>query len=326
MSYQEAYTKFPNRYNDIIKPRLTGVQRDVCDVVIRLTWGWHKESAAISNATFAAKTGRSLRGIIAAKNALLNMGLLVIVAEGKGTKANSYRLDLRYDMPEPGAAEIAPETPPVEPVAVEPEPEPKAAQDATTEAPEPVTESAASIPEAIPTPEPEVEAVSTENESCATSAENAPALLDLNLSTKENKQTEATEQHETSVEKKNTTGTVCFKFLSIFPEAKAADDWKFFGWATTKHGVETCIAQLEYMQEFKSQGHKIRNPRAFLRMALRANYQLPEYVQEKIKGNERAKLARERSQKESEERRTMTANFNYGSAAAACQKVMDMLG
>ena len=63
-AYQEPYTKYPNRYNDLIKPRLTGVQRDICDVVIRMTYGWQKTSAEISNTVFARKTKKSKQGLI----------------------------------------------------------------------------------------------------------------------------------------------------------------------------------------------------------------------------------------------------------------------
>ena len=56
---QEPYTKYPNRYNDVIKPRLTDTQRDICDVVIRMTYGWHQISAEISNTVFIRKTNKS---------------------------------------------------------------------------------------------------------------------------------------------------------------------------------------------------------------------------------------------------------------------------
>ena len=73
-AYQEPYTKYPNRYNDVIKPLLTDTQRDICDVVIRETIGWHRESAAISNTMFRAKTGKSEPAIIRAKKSLEEMG------------------------------------------------------------------------------------------------------------------------------------------------------------------------------------------------------------------------------------------------------------
>jgi hypothetical protein len=97
---QEPYTKYPNRYNDVIKPRLTGTQRDICDVVIRMTYGWHQTSAAISNAVFARKSNKSKQGIIKAKNQLEEMGILIILEKGGGSRTNEYMLDLWYDNPD----------------------------------------------------------------------------------------------------------------------------------------------------------------------------------------------------------------------------------
>ena len=96
-SHQEPYTKYPNMYTDIHKPKLTSVQRDVCDVVIRLTYGWHKTSAPISISTFTKKTGRSRRAIISAKQQLLGSGLLVELEHGGGTITSEYVLDLYYN-------------------------------------------------------------------------------------------------------------------------------------------------------------------------------------------------------------------------------------
>jgi hypothetical protein len=98
-AFQEPYTKYPNRYNDLIKPRLTDTQRDVCDVVIRMTYGWHQTSAEISNSMFARKASKSVQGIIYAKKQLEEMGLLVILEKGGGSKTGVYMLDLYYDDP-----------------------------------------------------------------------------------------------------------------------------------------------------------------------------------------------------------------------------------
>ena len=88
-NYQEPYTKYPNRYNDVIKPRLTGVQRDVCDIVIRMTYGWHQTAAAISNTTFARKANKSKQGIIKAKKQLSEMGVLIVLQEGGGSRTSN---------------------------------------------------------------------------------------------------------------------------------------------------------------------------------------------------------------------------------------------
>ncbi len=95
--HQEPYTKFPNRYNDVIKPTLTDTQRDICDLVIRMTYGWRKDSAEISNAQFARKANKSIQGIIKAKKQLEKMGLLIILKKGGGLAKGRYKLDLYYD-------------------------------------------------------------------------------------------------------------------------------------------------------------------------------------------------------------------------------------
>ena len=104
MSYQatnqEPYTKYPNRYNDVIKPLLTDTQRDICDVVIRMTYGWHQTAAEISNSVFVRRTNKSKQGIIKAKKQLQEMGILVVLGKGGGSKTSEYMLDLWYDNPD----------------------------------------------------------------------------------------------------------------------------------------------------------------------------------------------------------------------------------
>ena len=96
-SNQETFTAYPNRYTDTIKPHLTDTQRDICDIVFRLTVGWHKPSARISNATFVERSGKSERAIITAKHKLKEMGLLVMLEPAKACKAALYTLNLYYN-------------------------------------------------------------------------------------------------------------------------------------------------------------------------------------------------------------------------------------
>ncbi len=98
--HPEPYTKYPNRYNDVIKPLLTDTQRDICDVVIRMTYGWHQTSAEISNSVFLRKSNKSKQGIIKAKKQLEEMGLLMVLQKGGGSKTSRYMIDLYYDNPD----------------------------------------------------------------------------------------------------------------------------------------------------------------------------------------------------------------------------------
>jgi hypothetical protein len=78
------------------------------------------------------------------------------------------------------------------------------------------------------------------------------------------------------------------------------------------------------MKEHRKQ-HSITNPKGFFRTALVKDFQPPASIVAKLKADERAKRESERCRKESEEWQQMTANFNYGSAAASLQKLLDSL-
>jgi len=147
--------------------------------------------------------------------------------------------------------------------------------------------------------------------------------LSININTKERKQTEQ-EQTKEPNKKKKATATVRFQFLSIFPENKADDDWQFFGWVAREYGLDVCLAKLDYMKEHRKQ-HNITNPKGFFRTALVRDFQPPAFVVAKLKANEKAKRAKEKSQKESEEWRQRTTNFNYEASAASLQKLLDNL-
>jgi len=98
-SQEQPYTKFPNRYNDLIRPQLTDTQRDVCEIVIRLTYGWQREQARITNKTFVSKSSKSERAIITAKKQLIDIKLLIMVEAPRGTRAGLYKLDPYYNNP-----------------------------------------------------------------------------------------------------------------------------------------------------------------------------------------------------------------------------------
>lgn len=86
-------TKYPDHYTDVIKPRLTDTQRDICDVVIRIAHRNNDSMAVISNSMFALKASKSVQGIIKAKKQLEAMGLLVVLSKGGGSEAARRRLD-----------------------------------------------------------------------------------------------------------------------------------------------------------------------------------------------------------------------------------------
>ncbi len=366
-AYQEPYTKYPNRYNDIIKPLLTSAQRDVCDVVIRMTYGWHQTSAEISNSVFTKKANKSKQGIIKAKKQLEEMGILVVLGEGGGSKTNEYTLDLWYDNPDRSIKasmlrqeeqllemenlspqehqEDIPEliVAPVAAIAEEPQLTEKPQQIIMEENPDcgipelQIVEPENHTPEE-PDWDPEISGtVEAENPVIIKDSEPPTSKLSLPpykedlsssiLSNKEKQTVNATAKAEVTKanpEKKKAAATVRFQFLSLFPGARADDDWKFFGWAAKEYGVEACLSKLDYMREHRKQC-SITNPKGFFRTALVRDFQPPAFLAAKLRADERAKREIERCGKESEKWRQITTNFNYESAAASLQKLMDSL-
>jgi len=128
-------------------------------------------------------------------------------------------------------------------------------------------------------------------------------------------------------EKKNPKKAVAFvrfNFLSIFPETKAEDDWKFFGWAVKEYGLEACMDNLNYMKEHRKK-HPITNPKGFFRASLEKDYQVPKFISEKIKADKRAELSCQKTRDMIAEMEATKANMNYEAGAMALQKIMDML-
>ena len=133
-----------------------------------------------------------------------------------------------------------------------------------------------------------------------------------------------TKHEETPPKKKKAIAIVRFQFYSLFPEARADDDWQFFGWVAKEYGLEACTTKLDYMKEHRKQC-SITNPKGFFRTALVRDFQPPAFLVAKLKADERAKREIERCEKENERWRQITTNFNYESAAASLQKLMDSL-
>lgn len=356
---QESYTKFPNRYNDIISPSLTNTQRDVCDVVIRQTYGWQKEQARIPNKTFVAKSGKSERSIITAKKQLIDIGLLVMLEAPRGTRAGLYKLDLYYmeysfdDHPkvqmtqkEAPPQEILPITDPTpkndiveiivneipvetstnEPVVALEIPAIEETAPVTTPVEQSIESESPILDDTQPTPpDPKMDTATDGErayEKSTTEISSALYIYNINLSTFKNKQT-VKDQNPNSASIKNIF-TVCNQFTSIFPDTKEDGDLGFFGWAVKNYGLDVCIDKISYMKEHKKR-HPIVNPKGFLRFALEKDYQAPKFIFEKIKADKRAELAYQHSQTMLAEMEVQKANMNYEAGAIALKNIMAML-
>ncbi len=367
-AYQEPYTKYPNRYNDVIKPLLTGAQRDVCDVVIRMTYGWHQTSAAISNTTFARKANKSIPGIIGAKKQLQDMGLLIVLERGGGSRKGEYTLDLWYDDPDKsvkasiirqeeqlqkleemensslsdlseengGTTELL-----VAPITVEPQPETEENSDFGTSEPQAVdpgnyTPQEPDSEQEISHTEKAEDSSNMEDSETSTSKLSLPPYIyktGNNIPGEERKQTVDSEREERSErevanpekkKKKKAAATVRYRFLSLFPETRAGDDWQFFGWATKTYGFEVCISKLDYMKEHRKL-HSITNPKGFFRTALARDFQPPAFIVAKLKADGKAEREIERCRKENQAWERRVAEFSYEKAAASLQKLLDTL-
>ncbi len=357
-THQEPFTQYPNRYTDRIKPKLTDTQRDICDVVIRYTDGYHKTTAEISLSTFIKKTGKTKQGIIKAKKQLKELGLLIELKKGGGANTGVYMLDIYYDIPGRSIGPFPPEQEeqPKEIKNTMPEQEVFNFElDSSILEPDVITEDI--CPEEMPEncqtsieqlqeeshiiEEPISEiATSDEEKSGKTDAENSndmdisgniggkqnlpPSIVstnkDLNLKEKQTKEQNKKERKNP----KKAVASVRFKFLSIFPETKAEDDWRFFGWAIKEYGLETCMDKLNYMKEHRKK-HRIANPKGFFRFSLEKDYQVPKFISEKIKADKRAELSCQKTKDMIAEMEATKANINYEAGAMALQNIIDML-
>jgi hypothetical protein len=282
-----------------------------------MTYGWHQTAAEISNSVFVRRTNKSKQGIIKAKKQLQEMGILVVLGKGGGSKTSEYMLDLWYDNPDRSVkASIIRQEEQLQDMQI--------AEEAVPELTEPDT------PQEGLQISVSGEAMNADSDSSHVEEGGKlslpPYKEDLSNSTlgEKEKQTVDTEAKEANPEKKKAAATVRYRFLSLFPEAQAEDDWQFFGWLAREYGLEACLGKLDYMKEHRKR-HGITNPKGFFRTALARDFQPPAFIMAKLKADERAKREIERCQRESEEWRKMTASFNYELATASLQKLLDSL-
>ncbi len=320
-AYQEPYTKYPNRYNDLIKPRLTGTQRDVCDVVIRMTYGWHRESAVISNTMFKTKTGKSEPAIIRAKKSLEEMGVLVVLKKGGGSKTSQYSLDLYYDTKD--SIKILPTQQEEERLEIEKEQEdiPEVLENEVIDKSEPELEKDPAYEESIlaveldeeqpPEETPEMDLLVDERvdsgpieaECSDTPTPNAELVLykeDLSNNIL-SKRKQTIDSEDEKAEKKEATAAVCSLLRSWGTELEGKD-YAFVGWSLKTYGVEAVQQKIEIMKLQRSRGVTFSNPLGWLRSALSKNYRYSSWDADVTKAKERARRESERSKLEQVQR------------------------
>ena len=388
--HTEPFTQTPNRYLDYIAPKLTGTERDVVEVVIRYTYGYHKPSARIPNRVFMSRTGKSEPTLIKAKKSLIDKGILVVINNGGGS-TTEYSIDVYYNKVERSIKARLPQLLPrlhkqIDELRVDDKELniQDVISDVNMAAPlvvnsqisdvnnidEPTIASDVSLSEPDLTIESDIEAPTTESDvdmghplspittnvpqiesSRITTTTSLPTISDAHVptesimmdsnalpTTKEtlvpsyndlksiniNKKTniELNSEHNVTTDNKN-GGVIQVRclFSNSFSESITDSDWSYFGYLTSTYGVDTCIDKINYMCEHRRR-HPITNPKGFLRRALEYDYTPPAFILAKIKADRAAKLALERSRKESQEWRTMVQQFDYEASMAALNKLM----
>ena len=76
--------------------RIPGEARQVFDVIIRKTWGWHKKEDAIALSQFCLATGLSKSKVIKARKKLLEMNLIIVSQKGNDD-SYIYRLNKDFE-------------------------------------------------------------------------------------------------------------------------------------------------------------------------------------------------------------------------------------
>jgi len=300
-SNQDPFTAYSNRYIDTIKPYLTDTQRDICDIVFRLTVGWHKSSARISNATFVAKSGKSERAIITAKHKLIDMGLLVMLEPAKACKAALYTLNLDYrdsissshqEIPEviDDALQLIDETELFihedDPLSLQPETLETVIDTDPATIPDMGIDNSASAEDINPCSTTDDEVNVTELSSALYSNNNRSTSLKI----------KHTLNNTQPIGIKKSINTVCYKFFNLFPEVvDDSNTRKFIGWATKTYGMDLCLSKLDYMREY-GKLNKIVNPQGLFRVALVKDYQPSKWVNDVIKAKKKAELAYQHGQ------------------------------
>ena len=299
-TYQEPFTKYPNRYNDVIKPLLTDTQRDVCDVVIRMTYGWHQTSAEISNSVFVNKTGKSKQGIIKAKNQLEEKGLLIVLEKGGGSRTNEYMLDFWYDNPDKSIkASMLQQEEQEDIVELSEEVQPEIEEDPncnTSEEPD--------LEQGISDTEAAINPGRIEDSETSTSKLSLPPCkedLGNSIIYNKNKQIENSANEEIKSERKKAIATVCFFFKSFGLELEEKD-YAFVGWCIKEFGIESVNKKIQIMKFQRSRGVKFSNPLGWLRSGLMRDYGFCKWDSEVMKAKERARKELERSRLEQMQR------------------------
>ena len=305
---REPFTAYPNKYLDKIKPYLTGVQRDVCDLVIRKTRGWHRRSAAIPNSEFMRKTRKSERAIITAKKHLTEMGLLIVVKEGGGSQTGEYSLDLYYDTKP--QEESAPEP------AEESQETPAESQESTPEkASEPEKDTSLDSQETDqPGPAHSTDSIDSEDHSEMSKPDDAPEsdsdtvseapttelsaavpTPDPGINIYNIKQTGAANAESDKAERKKATAVVCSRLKKWGFDVESSN-YAFVGWAIKHYGIEVVNEKLSILKFQILRGVKLSNVFGWLRKALSHDYQYSHFDEQRIQAEAKAQKRHEYSQ------------------------------
>lgn len=91
---ENGYIKIANEIMDaLIRTRIPGEARQILDVILRKTYGWHKKEDKISRSQFIETTGISERSVIRGLHKLLAMNLITARKDEKNHLIYSFQKD-----------------------------------------------------------------------------------------------------------------------------------------------------------------------------------------------------------------------------------------
>jgi phage replication O-like protein O len=89
----DNYTAYPNEIVDTLcRTRIPGEERQVLDVIMRKTYGWHKRNDAISLSQFVGMTGLCKPNVVRSIKGLVQKKIIIVIKNDKANTA-TYRVN-----------------------------------------------------------------------------------------------------------------------------------------------------------------------------------------------------------------------------------------
>jgi len=293
-------------YDEVLPKLKHPVEKLILFLMERKTIGFHRDSAVVSVQDMVKFTGASRSTVKRARRQLIKRGYLLVLMPGTGLNTSRYALDFEPDRPRGDAAQDAASQKIIEapvPSAGEPA-ETKRVQDESAYPPE---ESAQDAPEQVASDSAAQDAKKASEIKGGQDDPSFKDLKDLNTGSglkktdkdREKPKNESlapdTERREPESQEK-VVASVCSSLRSFGFKVERRD-YAFVGWCYNCYGVEALKQKLRIMKLQLMRGVKLINPFGWLRAALARDYQYSRWDTDRIKVEQRAKRARENSER-----------------------------